>query len=118
MKKLLIITLFALLASSIFASEREIRISHKVEEGKIPQTIISNYDADYLATGKFDKETMTNYFVTIYTNKNGIVVQCNAIGKDADFFTVIEKDRTENILATLFYIDFDKTWKEEKCLNF
>lgn len=127
MKKLLsIITLLVLLVvlvgcqmntldkPAVLSFKREIRVRQKVEEGKIPQTIISNYDVDYLATGKFDKETMTNYFVTIYTNKNGTVVQCKSVGKDAEFFTVIEKDIPENILSTMFTMDFDKTWEMMK----
>lgn len=115
MKKLLsIITLLVLLAGSAFSAERKIKVSQKVEEGKIPQTIVSAYDADYLATGKFDKETMTNYFVTIFTNKNGTIVQCKAIGKDAEAFIVLEKDIPENVLAAIFTMDFDKTWEMMK----
>ena len=115
MKKLLsIVTLLVLLAGSVFGAERKIKVSQKVEEGKLPQTIVSNYDADYFSTGKFDKETMTNYFVTIFTNKNGTIVQCKAIGKDAEIFAVVEKDLPENILATMFTMDFDKTWEMMK----
>lgn len=118
MKKLLsIITLLVLLAGSAFSAERKIKVSQKAEEGKIPQTIVSVYDADYLATGKFDKETMTNYFVTIYTNKNGTIIQCKAVGKDAESFSATEKDIPENVLVAMFTIDFEKTWgmmKNEK----
>ena len=118
MKKLLsIITLLVLLAGSAFSTERKIKVSQKVEEGKIPQTIISVYDADYLATKKFDKETMTNCFFVIYTNKNGTVVQCKAVGKDAETFSVIEKDIPENILITMLVLDFDKTFYHLKSLE-
>jgi hypothetical protein len=111
MKKLLsIVTLLVLLAGSAFAAERKIKVSQKVEEGKLPQTIVSNYDADSLVTKKFDKETMTNYFVTIFTNKNGTIVQCKAVGKNAEIFAVVEKDIPENVLAAMFVMDFDRTW--------
>ena len=115
MKKLLsIVTLLVLLAGSAFSAERKIKVNQKVEEGKLPQTIVSNYDADYFSTGKFDKETMTNYFVTIYTNKNGTIVQCKAIGKDAEIFSVVEKDLPENVLSVMFTMDFEKTWEMMK----
>lgn len=115
MKRFIItITLLVTLASSAFSAERKIKVSQKVEEGKIPQTIVSVYDADYLAAGKFDKETMTNYFITIYTNKNGTIVQCKAIGKDAEVFMVYEKEIPENVLAAMFTMDFDKTWEMMK----
>lgn len=115
MKKLLItITLLIALVGSVFAAERKIKVSQKAEEGKIPQIIVSNYDADYLESKLFDKETMTNYFITIYTNKTGTIVQCKALGKDAESFTVIEKDITENVLAAMFVLDFDKTWEMMK----
>lgn len=115
MKKLLsIITLLVLLVGSAFSAERKIKVSQKAEEGKLPQTIVSVYDVDYLSTGKFDKETMTNYFITIYTNKNGTIVQCKAVGKAAEYFSVIEKDIPENVLAAMFTMDFDKTWEMVK----
>jgi hypothetical protein len=118
MKKLITtFTLLVLLIGSVFAAERKIKVSQEAEEGKIPQTVVSNYDADYLVTKKFDKETITNYFVTIFTNKNGTIVQCKAIGKDAEIFAVIEKDLPENILATMFVMDFDKTWEMMKNKN-
>lgn len=115
MKKLLsVIVLLVLLAGSAIAAERKIKVSQKAEEGKIPQTIVSVYDADYLSTGKFDKDTMTNYFITIFTNKNGTVIQCKAVGKDAEVFIVLEKDIPENVLAAMFTMDFDKTWEMVK----
>ncbi len=115
MKRFIItITLLITLAGSAFSAERKIKVSQKVEEGKIPQTIVSVYDADYLVAGKFDKETMTNYFITIYTNKNGTIVQCKAIGKDAELFTVYEKEIPENVLAAMFTMDFEKTWEMMK----
>lgn len=115
MKKFLVtITLFLVLAGSAFSAERKIKVSQKVEKGKIPQTVVSNYDTEYLSSKKFDKDTMTNYFITIYTNKNGTVVQCKAVGKDAEVFMVLEKDIPENVLAAMFTMDFDKTWEMMK----
>lgn len=124
MKKLLsIITLLTVLVGSVFAAEREIKVSYKGNNQYMTYAKVSNYDADFLATQKFDTETMTNYFVTLYfadSKRWGghtyVIVECRSVGKNAEYFWIITTKTNIVSWQSKFKKDFDKNWQEVRSL--
>lgn len=123
MKKFIItITLLIALAGSAFSAERKIKVSYKGNNQYMTYAKVSNYDTDYLATEKFDTETMTNYFVTLrFTNpkdwsKQYVIVECKSVGKDAEYFWIITTKTNIVSWQSKFKKDFDKNWQEVRSL--